>query len=78
VDHASAAELLGVYALDACEEDEAKAVEGHLSQCEECRKEAERLQTVAGWMGASEAMAPSAEVRSKLLQDADQSGLDPR
>jgi anti-sigma factor RsiW len=78
VDHASAGELLGVYVLDACENDEAKEVEAHLAECEQCRTEAERLKYVAGWLGASEALAPSADLRSKLLREADQAGPDLR
>ena len=40
MDHASVRELLGVYALDACEEYETDAVEAHIAECVECEAEA--------------------------------------
>ena len=52
MDHVSARELLGVYALDACEEDETDAVEAHIAGCDECETEAARLREVAGWIGS--------------------------
>jgi predicted anti-sigma-YlaC factor YlaD len=67
VDHASVSELLGVYALDACDDVETALIEGHLEECDECRDEAERLKNLAGWMGVSEATMPSEHLRSRII-----------
>jgi len=67
VDHDSASELLGVYVLDACDESEAADVRAHVSTCEWCTREAAVLADLAGWLGASEATSPSAELRSRVL-----------
>jgi Putative zinc-finger len=71
VDHESASELLGVYVLDACDEREAAAVRAHVSTCERCTSEVGVLGELAGWLGASEAMNPSAELRSRVLDGGD-------
>ena len=44
-------ELLGVYALGVCDDDERATVEEHLVTCAECRAEAERLEQVVDAMG---------------------------
>jgi len=67
VDHDSASELLGVYALDACDEVEAADVQAHVSTCELCTREVAVLANLAGWLGASEATSPSPELRSRVL-----------
>ena len=67
MDHDSASELLGVYVLDACGESEAAEVRAHVSTCERCTRELAVLANVAGWLGASEATSPSAELRSRVL-----------
>jgi anti-sigma factor RsiW len=67
VDHAWASQLLGVYALDACEDGETALIEAHLEQCDRCRDEAERLKNLAGWMGVSEATMPSEHLRSRII-----------
>jgi predicted anti-sigma-YlaC factor YlaD len=74
VDHAPASELLGVYALDACDEDETVLIEAHLDECDECRDEAERLKNLAGWMGVGEARVPSAHLRSRIIDVAESEG----
>jgi hypothetical protein len=76
VDHVAVSELLGVYALDACEDHEAGLIEVHLAGCNECRAETERLKSVAGWMGVAEATLPSEHLRSRLLQEAHNTRLD--
>ena len=76
MEHAAASELLGAYALDACEEGEATAVEAHISVCPPCRSEAELLKNLAGWLGVSEATLPSARLRSRLLQEAETTPRD--
>ena len=67
MDHQRASELLGVYALDACDDGEGEHVEAHMATCEPCTAEAARLKDLAGWLGASEAASPSAELRSRVL-----------
>jgi Putative zinc-finger len=70
VDHDGASGLLGVYVLDACEEDEAADVRAHVVTCVPCASEVARLGELAGWLGASEAMSPSGELRSRVLGEA--------
>lgn len=65
--HSEAAELLGAWALDACEPDEAVDVEHHLATCAECADEAARLRRVAGWLGADVAEAPPRSLRDSVL-----------
>ena len=67
MDHVGASELLGVYVLDACDDSEAAEVRAHMSTCELCTSEARVLAYLAGWLGASEATSPSAELRSRVL-----------
>jgi anti-sigma factor RsiW len=71
VDHDRASELLGVYVLDACDDGEAAEVRAHVSTCERCTSEMATLGNVAGWLGASEATNPSAELRSRVLDEAE-------
>lgn len=49
--HDEAAELLGAWALDACEAEETASVEGHLRTCQECRSEAAELRKAAAALG---------------------------
>jgi anti-sigma factor RsiW len=57
--HEEAEELLGVYALDALDPDEAALVEEHLDQCPRCRAEVARHHEVAGLLANSGAEAPA-------------------
>jgi GAF domain-containing protein len=70
-DHASVSELLGVYALEGCDEDETTAIEAHISECSDCALEAVRLKQVAGWLGVSQAATPMDDLRRRLLRKAD-------
>jgi hypothetical protein len=70
-DHASVSELLGVYALDCCDQDEAAAIEAHIAECSECATEAARFMQLAGWLGVSQATPPTDDVRTRLLREAD-------
>lgn len=70
VDHASASELLGAYALHACDDEECQAVEAHLSGCADCTDDASRLKELAGWIGVSEAITPAENLRSLVLRRA--------
>jgi uncharacterized protein (TIGR03083 family) len=51
-------ELLGAYALDAVEPDEAAAVEQYVERAPHAADELARLRNAAAWVGATEALAP--------------------
>ena len=57
--HDELRELLGAYALDAVEPDEARAVEDHLRDCPQCRAEVEEHRSVAALLGNVGAAAPA-------------------
>jgi anti-sigma factor ChrR (cupin superfamily) len=69
MDHSSADEALGAYALDACDTDECTAVEVHIAACTDCAQEAHRLQEIAGWIGAGEPSPPAQGLRSRILRE---------
>ena len=56
--HEELQELLGAYALDAVDPDEAVLVENHLRECPRCRAEVAELREVAGLLGQSGSDAP--------------------
>lgn len=56
--HAEASELLGAYALDAVEPDEAEAVEAHLETCPRCRDELRSHREVVGVLAYAGQEAP--------------------
>lgn len=58
MDHAQAAELLGAYALDAVEPDEAAAIEEHLETCPRCRDELRGHREVVGLLANAGEEAP--------------------
>jgi uncharacterized protein (TIGR03083 family) len=64
------ADLLGAWALDVCEDDEAATVEAHLGQCDECASEARRLRSAVGWLGAERMIAPPLTLRQSVLDEA--------
>jgi anti-sigma factor RsiW len=57
--HEEVADLLGVYALDALDPDEAALVEAHLRDCPRCSAEVARHHEVAGLLANSGAEAPA-------------------
>jgi anti-sigma-K factor RskA len=70
--HDEAAELLGAYALDAVDYDEATALEAHLESCPRCRDELRNHREVTGLLSYSGQEAPAglwdkvmSEVRSE-------------
>jgi uncharacterized protein (TIGR03083 family) len=63
-------ELLGAYALDACEPDETAAIEAVLARRPDLAREAERLSGVAAWLGATEAAEPPGHMRDRVLDRA--------
>jgi len=56
--HEELQELLGAYALDAVDAEEAAAIEVHLLECPRCRAEVAELREVAGLLSQSGADAP--------------------
>ncbi len=56
--HDPVEELLGVYALDALDDDERAAVEAHLLECPRCRAEVDAHREVAAQLAQSGAPAP--------------------
>jgi anti-sigma-K factor RskA len=71
--------LSGAYALHALSPEEAEEFQKHLADCAVCRQEVQELQAAAATMGASEALAPPAHLRAKILSAADQTPqLPPR
>jgi uncharacterized protein (TIGR03083 family) len=60
-------ELLGAYALDACEPDEIVAVEAVLARRPDLAREAARLSRAATWIGATGALEPPSRLRGSVL-----------
>jgi uncharacterized protein (TIGR03083 family) len=60
-------ELLGAYALDACEPDEVTAVEAVLERRPDLAREAARLSRAATWIGATGALEPPSRLRGSVL-----------
>jgi anti-sigma-K factor RskA len=64
-------DLTAAYALDALDPEEAREYEAHLARCERCRAELAELSEAAGALAyATEAPAPPAELRARILQQA--------
>jgi len=66
-DEAAVEALLGAYALDACDTDEAAAVEALLALRPDLAREAERLANAAAWIGAAEALEAPTAMRGSVL-----------
>ncbi|GAA4707977.1 hypothetical protein Prum_079580 [Phytohabitans rumicis] len=60
-------DLIGAWALDACEIDEAAAVEAHLNTCPTCAAEARRLRSAAGWLGLDGVLPVPEGLRHRTL-----------
>lgn len=63
--------LSGAYAIDALSPEEADEFRKHLDACPACRQEVRELQDAAARMGASETLAPPAELKPRVLTAAD-------
>ena len=63
-------ELLGAYALDAVDGDEAAMVATLVAEDEPAARELHRLRGAAAWIGATEALAPPRDLRAQLLERA--------
>ncbi len=71
--------LSGAFALHALSPEEAEEFQKHLDACAACRVEVYELREAAGQMGASEAMAPPAHLKSRVMAAADKTPqLPPR
>jgi uncharacterized protein (TIGR03083 family) len=60
-------DLVGAYALDACDPDEAAAMDAYVAEHADAAAEAERLRVVAAWLGAAGALHPPLGLRDRLL-----------
>jgi uncharacterized protein (TIGR03083 family) len=60
-------DLVGAYALDACEPEEADAVERYVSEHREAAIEVERLREAAAGLGAAGALTPPPDLRARVL-----------
>ena len=63
--------LSGAYALNALSAEEAEQFRRHLEACPACSQEVRELQQAAATMGTSEAVAPPAYLKSRVLTAAD-------
>ena len=64
-------DLTAAYALDALDPGDVREYEAHLARCERCRAELASLSEAAGALAyATEAPAPPAELRARILQQA--------
>ena len=60
-------DLVGAYALDACEPDEAAAIDAFIAGDADAATEAERLRGAAAWLGAVGALDPPVALRDRLM-----------
>ena len=60
-------DLVAAYALDACDPDEATAIDAYIAAHADAAAEAERLRDAAAWLGAVGALNPPAALRDRLL-----------
>jgi anti-sigma factor RsiW len=70
VDHKSASELLGPYALDACDQAETAAIEAHVSGCAACQREVAEIKEASSWLGVFETAIPAEWLRAAILREA--------
>ena len=68
--HREVRDLLGAWAVGACDEDETALVEAHIAACPLCAGEAERLRAAADVLAASRTETPPRGVRLSLLAEA--------
>jgi hypothetical protein len=60
-------DLIGAYALDACDDDEMAAIEAYVAEHPDAAAEVERLRAAAAWLGASGPLIPPPNLRSSIL-----------
>ena len=62
---------VAAYALDALDEDERRAFESHLADCDDCRAELDDFRQTAGLLAyASEGPSPPESLRERVLEEA--------
>lgn len=59
--------LTGAYAVDALPDDERRAFEAHLAECEACTQEVAELQATASHLGAASVAAPPAGMKDAVM-----------
>ena len=64
--------LSGAFAMDALSPQEAAQFQTHLEQCQACQDEVRELQEATATLGASEAQAPPAALKARVMAAADQ------
>lgn len=69
-EHERVAESLGAWALGACSDVEARAIEEHLNSCVACAAEEKRLRQAADWIGTGEPLTPPPRLREATLATA--------
>jgi anti-sigma-K factor RskA len=75
IDHETAHELAGPYALDALDGDDLRAFERHLDGCDECRAEVDELrEATAALAAAVERVEPPRALRGRILAEARRGG----
>ena len=68
LNHSHPDELLGAFALDALEDDEASLVEAHLEVCPQCRESVLHFQNAATLLGlAVEPLEPPGRLQSRIM-----------
>ena len=60
-------DLVGAYALDACDLEEAAAIDAFIAENADAAVEAERLRDAAAWLGAVGALQPPLALRDRVL-----------
>lgn len=68
-DHNTLRSLLGAWALTACSQDEAAAVEVHLTDCASCAEEALRLRDAVGLLHQGESLDLDPLLRARVLEN---------
>jgi uncharacterized protein (TIGR03083 family) len=65
--HAEVSDLLGAWALDACDHAEQASVEAHLLDCAECAVQARRLRAAASWLSVDRVRPAPTPLRQATL-----------
>ncbi|GAB3534918.1 anti-sigma factor family protein [Phytohabitans suffuscus] len=68
--HDEVLDLIGAWALDACDQDEAARVDAHLSGCATCAAQARRLRSAASWLAADRVVPAPPALRHRVLATA--------
>ena len=61
-------DVIGAYALDACEPDEVRAIDGYVLTHPEAAAEVERLREAAAALGSIGALEPPNDLRDRLVR----------